>query len=277
NPSSTHDALGVLRDGQWRWVEGRLGAIERDQVEFAVEDKSAFVKRDRFEGVMFTASDAISPSSRVASVLLNDGSRFNAAKLRTQGGGVAVENLHGAQIEFKREVVNEIDFSNDRWVWLSDLKPTTLDWQPLFASENIAEKLRALSMPRFNQSFNGQPLQLNFPNATELTESLETKTFAHGIAMRGGSRVAFSLAKQYRRLQAAMGFEPLLMVGNVRVKIFGDGRSLLDQVLTAKSDAAPVEIDLEIDGVERLLIEVDYHDGRATGDLIHLCDPKVSK
>lgn len=277
SPSADNDALGLLREQHWRWVEGRLGAIEPDQVEFAVEDKSAFVKRDRFEGVLFATINTLENSNRVATVLLTDGSRFNASKLQTRGNEIALENLRGAQFQFTSDVVDQIDFSNDRWVWLSDLQPTTLDWRPLFGSESIAEKLRVLNLPRFNQSYSGKPLQINVPITTGLLDSQETKTFTHGIAMRGGSRVAFSLDKKYRLLQAAIGFEPSLSVGNVRVRILGDGRSLFDEALAAKPDALPVNLDVEVSGVERLLIEVDYHDGRATGDLIHFCDPKVSK
>ncbi len=63
--------------------------------------------------------------------------------------------------------------------------------------------------------------------------------------------------------------------GNVRLEIEGDGRPLLDAPVTGADPPRPVDLDLT--GVGRLTILVDYGEDMDVADHLDLCDARIVK
>ena len=102
----------------------------------------------------------------------------------------------------------ELDFSVGRMTYISDLKPTTFDWLPLFSNTQLIEYQRQLQRPSFNESFSGQPLALEYAQAYPLQMRKDKKTFAKGLAVNGGTRLVYALGGKYQKLLGQVGFDP---------------------------------------------------------------------
>ena len=112
----------------------------------------------------------------------------------------------------------------------------------------------------------------------ELRFLSELRSFERGIAMAGGTRLSYGVNGRYKRLSGWVGFDPdANQAGNVKLTIRGDGQKLLEKEMLAQQMENPFELTLDINSVQRLTFQVDYHDGRAIGDNIHLVDIKVTK
>jgi NPCBM/NEW2 domain len=82
--------------------------------------------------------------------------------------------------------------------------------------------------------------------------------------------------KGFTRLLGMAGIEPATRGdGSVRLTINGDERSLLDTELVGNQ--SPQKLELDIAGVKRLKIVVDYGKNLDTGDWVNLCDLRMVK
>ncbi|MBX7072417.1 MAG: NPCBM/NEW2 domain-containing protein, partial [Pirellulales bacterium] len=63
--------------------------------------------------------------------------------------------------------------------------------------------------------------------------------------------------------------------GDVVVAIEGDGRRLLQ--FEARGGQAPTPIDLDITGVQRLAIVVDFGENQDVADHLNLCEAKLMR
>ena len=129
-----------------------------------------------------------------------------------------------------------------------------------------------------DKAFSGEPLQLfssrKFPDG--LFKS-HTKEFSKGLAVHSRTLLIYRLPGDYTRFIATAGIDPRVRDGgNVRLQISGDGKILFDGAVTGK-DPEPLELDVDITGVHRLRILVDYGDQTDIADYLHLCNAKVTK
>ena len=154
--------------------------------------------------------------------------------------------------------------------------PTTNDWEPLIASASLVERLRSLKLARLNESFTASPLSLRVFDEQNLLSPGRIQQFEHGVAIQGGGKIAFSLNGQYSRLTGLAGFSPEASLGGkVTLKIVADGKTAFEKSLVHRTMRGPERIDLDVEGVERIVLIVGYNDGRSTGDRIHLADLKL--
>ena len=89
--------------------------------------------------------------------------------------------------------------------------------------------------------------------------------YAHSVAMGtvGGSSVEYDLGRHYRRLQATIGLrDDSGSSDQVKIEVFGDGRSLFSQVM-AIGQAAPLDVD--VTGVLRLKLSATLVSGSGGG------------
>lgn len=277
NPDIASDALIVKRKGNINAVEGIIGDINQKVVEFSVEERTAKVNREKMLGLVFYHAPGRKLNSPIAIVQLVDGSTLQAKELGSKHGQLEIETSSGVNVELSLDTISRIDFGSLRSKYLSDLNPTTIDWQPIFASP-VAMNLKSLKLPRLNTGYQGRPLQLRFIPDASAPFVTENRQFEKGLSMSGGSRIAFALNGDYENLAGSIGFDPLAsQSGKVALIIETDGKTLLSQQLQNSKKSNPLEIDLNISGAQRLVIKVDYADGRAIGDILNLCDLKLTK
>jgi hypothetical protein len=154
---------------------------------------------------------------------------------------------------------------------LSELEPASLKVQPKIPSMLNDNVVALLYQPRRNTSLDGDPLRLTFPGDTA-----EEKEFSKGLSIHSRTELIWRLGGQYRKLQGWAGIDPEVQgEGQVRLAVQGDGKVLYDKPITGSEAPLPLEID--VSGVDRLTLLVDYGDQTDIGDRLNLCELRVTK
>ena len=97
-----------------------------------------------------------------------------------------------------------------------------------------------------------------------------------GLALRSRTRLVFRLPGKFNRLRAVAGIDDADQEhGHVRLSIEGDGRVLFDGAIAGGQP--PQELDIDLSGVKRLTILVDYGEQGDVGDFLDLCDARILK
>lgn len=272
------DAIVIQRGGALETLEGRIGDVADEKLSFTLDDQTAGISLNKIEGMVFyhaTGRELVSP---ICQLTLIDGSTLNLRDLNFEDDVFSCESVAGVKFDVNLTSVSEFSFGLGRSVFLSEMELSSAEWNPLIASSSVAAHLKLMSLPKRNRAFDGKPLTLivypdaNFPGVRERRE------FLHGFAVKSGSKLAFALDENYQQLTGLVGFDPKANAsGNVQLAIRGDGKLLFEQVLTNERFANPVELDVDVSNVSRLVIEVDYFDGRAVGDVLHFCELEAIK
>ena len=272
------DAIVISRNRELGTIEGMVGDLIDGKLGFSIEARSARVPVSKLEAILFYHASGRESAAPVCEVILADNSRFFARELDWNGERLGITFACGATAEIPFKQLAKVNYSLGRTVYLSSIEPTTNDWQPLITSAAIFEDLRKMKLARPNQSFSGRPLTLAFHAETGASHLSEIKQFENGFAIQGGGKLAFQLGGQYENLSGHVGFDPYANAsGNVLFRVLLDGKIVMQQELIHRLIKQPVEIDLNVHGVDRVVIQVQYNDGRSTGDQIHLVELKVTR
>ena len=276
------DTLIVLRNGEFNAIEGIVKGLNPKSVQFAIEEQSADVPIAKLSAITFFKAGKNDFSDPLATCVLSDTSRIKLRSFELLAKQLVLTSLTGETFNVEFNKVVSLEFNTTTAVPLTNLAPTTNDWEPLLAGQAIVEKLRQLRIARINQSFSGQPLSLMVPRPDVEFEAGKTRTvervYDAGIAVQGGGRLAWRLEGDYQSLSGLVGFAPQASeFGWVKVRILVDGKELYAQefVKNEMTEPQPFEIDL-VNG-QRMIIEVDYADGRSIGDVIHLVNLTLQK
>ena len=157
-----------------------------------------------------------------------------------------------------------IDFSLGKIAYLSDLKPESVAWTPFFSTVKTLPSMGQFYAPRQDRNFESNPLQLA---GTE---------YSKGLAIRSRTEVVYRLPGSFTRLKAVAGIDDSVRPqGNVRLVIRGDNNVLLE--LHIAGTDAPKPIDLDLSGVRKLSILVDFGNKAGFGDHLDLCNARIIK
>ena len=267
------DALVVSRDSKLQMIDGVVGNVSAENVSFTVGERTADVKRSRLAGMLFYRrnTDEFAPSVFV--LQLADGSVIEVQSLTIEDDQFAIRSVAGASFTVQPKTISNMDFSSKREMWLTDLDPATNDWTPLLASPNIVGSLKHFSLAKIDKSFNRKPLAIL--NRGE-DESWARKEFAKGFAIKGGGKLSFVLARQFQQLSGTIGFAPdANSTGVVKLIIQVDGANRVEEVLDAAKMKQALPIDIDLNGADRIVFQVEYHDRRSVGDILHAVDMKL--
>jgi hypothetical protein len=276
--SAPSDLLVLIkRDGKsLDYLEGVIGQVSADEVEFTLEEKTVKVARGKVAGLVYFRSEGRSEPTPQCVLLGTDGTRISASSVHWKDDLLDVVTVAGLKLAWPRSNIASADFSAGKIVFLGDLRPASQSWQPLVGLPPIASRVAKFGQPRFNHSATGGPLSLTFPNDSESGGSPRTETFAKGLAIRSRTELVYRLPNGYSRFMAVAGIEPAdAASGNVALSIFGDDRLLIEATIAGGSRPLPLELD--ISGVKRLKIVVDYGQNLDTGDWLNLCNARIVK
>ena len=276
------DTLVVIRGEKFNAIEGIVKELDQDSVQFAIDDQSADVPISKLAAITFFKAGKNDYSTPLATCVLSDTSRIKLRSFKIGTKHFALTSLTGELFNVDFFKVAALEFSSTVAVPLSELAPSTNDWTPLLAGSGIVGKLRQLRLAKFDQSFNGQPLSLEFPRPAAEVEAGKARTmtreFESGIAIQGGGRVAWRLDGNYQSLSGLIGFSPQANeFGDVKVRIRVDGDVVFEQELAKKSMSEPEAFEIDLTDKRRMIIEIDYADGRSIGDVIHLVNLTLLK
>ena len=272
------DAIVLKRDGELTSVEGIAGDFKDEKLEFSIGERTARVAAEKIDTLLFYHAAGRELASPNCEVHLTDGSRGVARRLKWKNQSVIATLVCGADVTIPLSSISRLNFSLGRAEFLSQMEPTTNDWSALLTSSEIFEKLRRMKLARANESFKGLPLSLKFRPDEESSFATQIKQFEEGYAIQGGGKLAFSLGGRYRKLTGMVGFDPAANItGHVKLIVLVDGKPVVERELIHRTLKNPIQLDVDIKDAKRVVFQVDFQDGRSTGDQLHLVNLKVSQ
>ena len=272
------DTIVVNRDGELSTVEGIVGDFADGKLEFSISDRAARVALKKMDAVLFYHAADRELAQPTCKILLTDDSRALVRRLKWSDRFCDATLVCGTELTIPLESISRMDFSIGKDEFLSQMEPTTNDWNALITSPAIVEKLRRLKIARINESFRGLPLALKFSPNQGLSSASEVRQFDQGFAVQGGGKLAFSLGGRFQKLTGLVGFDPAANItGRVKFTVLLDGKPAVEQVLIHRKMKNPFQLDVEIKDAKRVVFQVDYQDGRSTGDQLHLVNLKVTQ
>jgi hypothetical protein len=266
------DVVVVRRDGSsLDYVEGALGRVTEETVEFTLEGEAIEVPRSRLEGLVYYVPQRQERTAVICQVRDGYGNCWAAARVELSGERLQVRTGAGAEVSFPLSHIEQLDFAGANVVYLSDLEPLKVEWTPLLASQAVEESLARLFHPRRDQSFGGGKLRLRFTEDTHRVEA-----FDRGLAIHSRTELAYRVPDGFRRLAGWAGMDERAGAsGTAELTISGDGETLLRRVITAHDE--PLLIDLPVAGVRRLSLLVDFANEDAVAGQLDLCNIRITK
>ena len=276
------DTLIVLRNEEFNAIEGVVKGLNPKSVQFAIEEQSADVPISKLSAITFFKAGKDDFSDPLATCVLSDTSRIKLRGFELTPKQLVLTSLTGEKFNVEFNKVVSLEFNTTTTLPLTNLAPSTNDWEPLLAGQTIVGKLRQLRLARINQSFRGQPLSLKIPRPDAEVEAGRTRTveraYESGLAVQGGGRLAWRLAGDYQSLSGLIGFDPQASeFGRVKVRMLVDGKERYSQELVKKEMTEPQAFEIDLVDGQRMIIEIDYADGRSIGDVIHLVNTTLQK
>ena len=250
------DVLVVRRDQSIDHIEGVFGNVA-ERIDFNPGDGVIAVKREKaFAMLYFLPGGRTFPASRCL-VTDTTGAKWKAAELLLADGGLQVKTSAGFSFTLPTDKISRLDFSQGKVQFLANLTPLSLKATPFLGYMPEMQKDRALD---------GGPL------------SLEGKTYLRGIAMHSRTQVVYRLNGEFRRFQTVLGIDDSVgSNGHVDVTIKGDDRVLFSGILTGRDNPRARPLDLDITGLRRLEIFVDYGRNRDEADHVDFCEARIIK
>jgi hypothetical protein len=195
--------------------------------------------------------------------------------VRLAAGILQVTTMAGVKLEWPLAEVDFADFSAGKIRYLSDIAESSARWTPLVALPAAVNQAAAFGQPRRDQSAFGGPLTLHVPDDDSPSNG-QSRTFSKGLAVRSRSELVYRIPAGFARFIAIAGIEPATSTtGNIQLTIHGDDRPLYEAAVSGEDP--PREIELNITGVRRLKIVVDFGKNLDTGDWLNLCEARLVK
>jgi hypothetical protein len=255
------DLLLVRKGDALDYHKGAIGDVTQAEVQFEVDGERLPVKRSKLGGLAYYHAPGARLPEAVCRITDGSGSRWSARSVRLDG------KLHwitpaGVEVSDDLAGVARIDFASDRIVYLSDLKPESSAWTPYFLLDKELPLLNQYYSPRQDHSADAQPLRLG------------GEEYRKGLALFSRTVVVYRLPDQFHRFKALAGIDDRVHPrGSVHLVIRGDQRVLFEADVTGTD--LPRPLDLDVTGVRRLSILVDFARDLNVGDQLLLCEARV--
>jgi hypothetical protein len=255
------DLLVIHKSDSIDYHKGVLGDVTGDSVGFKLAGGPATVSRGKVHGlVYYHAGNRLLPASD-CTVVDAAGSRWSARSLALAGETLSWTTPSGIPVSRPLAELAEVNF---KIAYLSDFRPESVEWTPYFGTGKELPSRTALYAPREDRSLESGPLQL------------EGKTYRKGVTAHSRTRLVYRLPAEFSRFFATVGIDDHVRpLGNVRLVIEGDGRVLWEGTVAGTDPAKPLELDIK--GVRRLAILVDFGKDLDIGDHLDLCEARLIK
>jgi NPCBM/NEW2 domain len=258
------DIVVVRRTNNLDQLEGVLHDVTAESVQFQFQDQRLDVNRKKLDGLVYYHPAAGDYRQRLCQVTDATASQWNVKSLRFVEGQLELVTAAGMKVLLPAKQLMKVNFSSGNTVWLSDLEPETMHWRPYVDSQLPQPLLTKLFQPRKDQSFSGGSLLLG------------GIVYPRGVAIRSRTELVYRLTEDFRQFHAVVGIDDRVREGgNVDLKFSGDERVLLSKNITGRDP--PLTVDLDITGVKRLKILVDFGQELDIADHLDLCEARLTK
>ena len=262
----TADLIVVRKKESIDYVDGAAGDVTDETVNFSVDGDNVPVKRAKVAGIVYfhPPDNAEMPAPQCVYEDF-DGWRVNAASVtRAEGQDLKIVTNFGGTISRPLEYLKLLDFSAGRMLYLGDLPMAANEWTPLVDFGKAATSLTKFYRPQVDRSLDGSPLQL------------AGNIYPKGLAIPSRTTVTYKITGKGKRFKALAGIDDSVReAGQVHLVISGDGKTLYDGQIVGRNP--PVDLDLDVAGVKRLNILVDFGEGLDVGNYLDLCDARIVK
>jgi hypothetical protein len=262
---ATGDLLGIRKRDNVDFLEGAIGDVTKEAVHFSVEGQSIPVNPSRVDSLVFARRASDDPGPAPACVVEEtSGAALKAKSVELVDGKLRLALLAGGTVERPLDAVRRLDFSAGRLTYLSDLKPQSVEWTPFFDLGKQSPALARFLGPRFDRG------------REDTVMRLEEKEYKRGVSLTSRTKMVYRLPSGSKRFRALAGIDDGVgNLGSVQLVIQGDDRQLYSGKLTGSDP--PVELDLDLAGVRRLTILVDFGDDWDVADHLNLCEARIVK
>lgn len=273
------DALVVTKkDGKsLDYVEGAVGEVTADKIEFKIDDETNRVDRGKVAGIIYYRTANGKAAETKATLTGAIGLRVPAAKFAIEGKLVHITTTGGVALDWPLDNLQSADFSSGKLLYLSDLEPASQSCIPTVGLPPSAAIALQYGQPRRDHSAFGDALMLLDHDPEDASAPLAVRrTYTKGLALRSRTELVYRLPAGFSRFTALAGIDPATAaMGDLRLSILADDRPLLQTEVAGGQ--APQPIDLQIAGAKRLRLLVDFGRNLDTGDWLNLCDAKIVK
>ena len=176
-----------------------------------------------------------------------------AQKVSYSSGKLNVTTVGGVTVEYPTlDPLVRLDYSKDKIVYLSDLRPTR--------EERSSDELNAVVARDI--SLDNVPIQL------------EGVVYPKGLVLHSGVDLTFDIGGDYKEFQTVIGVDPTLQTASrVKLVIQGDGRELFSTEVKHKDKPKPLNLDVKKVRQLRIIVTADF----LFGNQVTLADAKVTK
>ncbi len=258
------DVLVVNREDSLDYLEGVIGDLTGETVQFDLDGDELSVKLSKVAGLLFYQAPGATPTESVCRVLGRDDTSLVASHIGLESDGLHVTTTSGVELDLPWSDVRYIDFSLGKVAFLSDLQPEVERWTPYFEARQLPSTTAEYYKPRRDLAFDGQPLLL------------AGQTYSRGLAIRSRTELVYRLPGKYRRFIAVAGIDDRMRpLGHVKFQVYADQQMLLDREISGGDEPLPVDINLT--GATRLRVVVDFGQDLDISDHFNLCDARIVK
>jgi hypothetical protein len=221
-----------------RTARGALISLDAADGRFLFNEQERTFQISGIYGIVLGDPGASGPTATVV-VHLVDGSSIPGEPIASGPEVVHLEMVLGQRVEIPLERIAGVTVQSASVVYLSDLEPVRAELSGMVHSP--------------------WPVRLNRSVGNEVMR-LDGVEFERGIGVHSRTELEFTLGGAFQTFCATIGIDDSVRPrGSVVFRVLGDGRELFDS--GSMSGAMPGrEIAVDLAGVERLVLLVDYGD-----------------
>lgn len=258
------DQLGVKKKAGLDFLEGIIGDVTAETVNFTLDGDALPVNRTKIDSLVYVQRGEAELPTPIAVLDDYTGGQYHAKEFKLDEGQLSILTLSGVTITRPLEQIKKFDFSAGKLQYLSDLKPESVTVTPFVELPKQFPALQQYFAPRFDQGRDDTSLRL------------DGKSYTKGISLHSRTELTYKVPAKSRKFLALAGIDDSVgSEGHVAVKISGDGKELYSGNFSGADKAVPLEID--ISGVRKLTILVDYGQDLDVGDYFDLAEARIVK
>ncbi|NLX56189.1 MAG: hypothetical protein GXY58_13855 [Planctomycetaceae bacterium] len=249
-------------------LEGVFHDVTEEVVDFEFDEQRIAVKREKLEGIVYFHAAPRELPGTICRVQETNGSVWQARSLELAGELLRVTTTSGTRCDIPIPQLLRCDFSAGNVTYLSDLEYELVECLPFIGTRLPDKRILQLYAPHTDASFEGSGLWLGAGN--------DIRQYEKGLSIHSRSVLVYRLQDAYRKLTADVGIDSRVQGrGNVVLIIKGDDKELLRRSVAGTDP--PLALDLNIEGVRRLEILVDFGETLDVADHLNLCNARIIK
>jgi hypothetical protein len=259
------DLLAVRKAEAIDFLEGVLGNVTEETVEFQLDGETIPVKRAKIDGFIYYHKAGDKFTDVVCIVEDVHGWRLKAKTIaHGPDGQLEVTTLSGATLRRPWSAISRLDFSSGKVVYLSDLEVDSFDQKSRIDLGNAGKAFDDYFGLRRDRGRENLPIRVG------------GKTYSKSIGLTSRTTATYRLPSGATKFKAVAAIDDAVReAGNVLLTISADGKQLYSAPVIGTAE--PVALDLDVAGARKLTILVDYGEDLDIGDYLTLADARIVK